>query len=143
MSKDKLIQPILDHVLQDKNQNGMPDIVEQALQNQGGGTNPNITTQVATTYVVRGKQYNSLEEMPAEDRAYVEKKMQNIKLPKIMSVQSTQQSYTQAPGSQHLYKNRNYISIPASKRNIILISLFFISFLLIAGFWIVYYFKLF
>ncbi|MFA5995395.1 MAG: hypothetical protein WCW27_05120 [Patescibacteria group bacterium] len=63
---------VVGEILKDNNNNGMPDIVEQAFKTG------NVTTNVNTAYVVKGKQYNSLAEMPPADRAYVEQKMKTV-----------------------------------------------------------------
>lgn len=65
-------------LLADKDGDGVPDV----LQKQGGASPVRVTTRVSRTWTVNGKTYHSLEEMPAEARAALQKiKLGNTQSP--------------------------------------------------------------
>lgn len=137
MSNKQSVPEGIQRILADNNQNGLPDIVEQALQNQGVPTGTNVSTNVSTSYIVRGKQYNSIEEMPAEDRAYMEQKLSKIKLPQTNLTTTISQSRGTTPGPR---SGSNNILVADTQRNKIAVGLMALMLLLAGLGWLVYRF---
>jgi hypothetical protein len=68
-------QRLLDQV-GDKNKDGIPDVLQQELNNLGRhGVSGNVLGVTKTTITVNGKTYGSVAEMPAEVRSVYEKAM--------------------------------------------------------------------
>jgi hypothetical protein len=65
---------LLQNIIKDSNKNGIPDIAEKNMQN----VTKEGTIQKAKI-IVRGREYNSVEEMSDDDRKYFEKNMKNLK----------------------------------------------------------------
>ncbi len=57
------------HLLEDKNQNGVPDLLE-------GKPDTTIVTQ-STQYVINGKTYSCLEDIPSDIRKFLDGKNKN------------------------------------------------------------------
>jgi hypothetical protein len=60
----------LRHLLEDKDNNGIPDMVEQAVKGQ---SSVNVTMTTSRIFNFNGKEYRSLEEMPPEAQAALKK----------------------------------------------------------------------
>jgi hypothetical protein len=58
---------VMTMVVADSDGNGIPDILEGK-----GSAGANITTQVTSQIVVNGREYQSLDEVPAEDRRAIQ-----------------------------------------------------------------------
>jgi len=148
----KDLPPELQNILADENNNGIPDIMENPLKafgkmgslmslskNMGSIMTQMPTIMSAQKFIIGGKQYNSWNEVPEEDKLKIRDKLKNIDPSRIKTSTAVKTFISTAKSSANPNTSMPLTGLPGVKHDRGRTVLLAVAILALAG-WLAYKF---